>query len=147
MARDGFEEIWTEKTYFTTEEPFPTVLRRSEILTMEVVEISPLENALNEVEEKTKELASLKAKYDALARTSQPVSTNALAMSLNGVVDAPLNAGIASYRHIFFDQSYVIRFPERADIVEKLRIAIDNQVRVSVFFRLLIITSLQGPCH
>jgi len=50
----GSEEIWTEKSFFTTEEPFPTVLRRSEILTTDVVEISPLENALTEVEEKNK---------------------------------------------------------------------------------------------
>lgn len=133
VARDGFEEIWTEKSFFTTEEPFPTVLRRSEILTTDVVEISPLENALTEVEEKTKELASLKAKYDALAKTSQPVSTNALAMALNSVVDAPLNAGIASYRNVFFDPSYITRYPERADMVEKLRMAIDNQVRVPAF--------------
>ncbi|KAK2467786.1 hypothetical protein APHAL10511_000081 [Amanita phalloides] len=128
-SRDGFEEVWTEKTYFTTEEPFPTVLRRSEILSMDVVEISPLEMALNEVEDKTKELASLRVKYEGLAKTAHPVSTNALAMSLNSVVDAPLNAGIASYRHIFFDPSYISRYPERAEMVEKLRVAIDNQVR------------------
>lgn len=128
-ARAGPEEIWTEKTYFTTEEQFPTVLRRSEILSTEVVEISPLEGALSEVEDKTKELANLKIKYEALAKTSHPVSTNALAMSLNGVVDAPLNTGIASYRQIFFDPSYVGRYPDRADLVERLRIAIDNQVR------------------
>ena len=131
-ARDGSEEIWTEKTYFTTEEPFPTVLRRSEILSTEVVEISPLESALNEVEEKTKELGSLKIKYEALAKTSHPVSTNALAMSLNTVVDAPLNTGIASYRQVFFDPTYTIRYPERADLVEKLRIAVDNQVRARI---------------
>jgi len=50
-------------------------------------------------------------------------------MALNSVVDAPVNAGIASYRHIFFDPSYITRYPERADMVEKLRMAIDNQVR------------------
>ncbi|PFH51985.1 hypothetical protein AMATHDRAFT_74495 [Amanita thiersii Skay4041] len=130
IARDGSEEIWVEKTYLTTEEPFPTVLRRSEVLSVEVVEISPLENALNEVEEKTKELANLKTKYEALAKTSQPVSTNALAMSLNGAVDAPLHTGIASYRQLFFDSCYATRYPERVEVVEKLRVAIDNQVRV-----------------
>ncbi|KAF8629938.1 hypothetical protein AX15_003177 [Amanita polypyramis BW_CC] len=128
-TRDGSEETWTEKTYFTTEEPFPTVLRRSEILSTDVVEISPLESALNEVEEKTKELVSLKVKYEALAKTSQPVSTNALAMSLNSVVDAPLNTGIASYRHLFFDPSYLTQHPGRAELVEKLGLAIENQVR------------------
>ncbi|KAF9456631.1 cytoplasmic protein [Collybia nuda] len=129
-TRDGTEEIWLEKTYFTTEEAFPTVLRRSEVIDLEVVEMSPLEAALSEVEQKTKELAALNMKYQALAKTSQLVSTNALAMSLNGAVDAPINTGIASYRQTFFSPDYVARNPERAELVDKLRSAIDDQVRV-----------------
>lgn len=132
--RDGAEEIWLEKTYFTTEEAFPTVLRRSEVVAVEIVEISPLENALNEVEEKTKELAALNMKYQALAKTSQLVSTNALAMSLNSAVDAPLNSGIASYRQMFFGPDYIARNPERGELIDKLRVAIDDQVGDFYFF-------------
>ncbi|KAF7376035.1 hypothetical protein MSAN_00018300 [Mycena sanguinolenta] len=130
ITRSGVEEIWLEKTYFTTEEPFPTVLRRSEVVAAEIVEISPVENALSEVELKTKELAALNLKYQALAKTSQPVSTNALAMCLNSAVDAPANTGVAAYRQSFFDPEYIIRNPERAEVVEKLRVAIDEQVVV-----------------
>jgi len=50
-------------------------------------------------------------------------------MSLNSAVDAPLNTGIASYRQIFFSPDYIARNPERAEMVEKLRSAIDDQVR------------------
>ena len=58
--------------------------------------------------EKTKELAGLHQKYQALARTA--LSTNALAMCLNSAVDAPLNTGIASYyRQIFFSPDYIAR--------------------------------------
>ena len=127
-TRDGVEELWLEKTYLTTEEAFPTVLRRSEVVGLEVVEISPLENALNDVEQKTKELIALHLKYQTLAKTSQSVSTNALAMSLNSAVDAPVNTGIASYRQMFFNSDYVERNPEREEMVEKLRGAIDEQV-------------------
>ncbi|KAJ7262301.1 C2 domain in Dock180 and Zizimin proteins-domain-containing protein [Mycena haematopus] len=130
ITRSGTEEIWLEKTYFTTEEPFPTVLRRSEVVAAEIVEISPVENALNEVELKTKELAALHLKYQALAKTAQPVSTNALAMCLNSAVDAPMNTGVAAYRQSFFDPEYIARNPERAEVVEKLRAAIDEQVVV-----------------
>ncbi|KAF9007971.1 cytoplasmic protein [Cyathus striatus] len=129
-TRDGLEEIWVEKTYFTTEEAFPTVLRRSEVVAVEVVEISPLENALNEVEEKMKELTALNLRYQALAKTAQVVSTNALAMALNSAVDAPADTGIASYRQVFFSPDYIARHPERAELVDKLRGAIDDQVRV-----------------
>jgi hypothetical protein len=101
---------------------------------MEVVEISPLEGAVHEVEEKTKELALLHLKYQALAKTTQDVSTNALAMCLNTAVDAPQNSGISSYRQIFFKPDYVVQFPERVELVEKLRIAIDEQVlKISTF--------------
>ncbi|KAF8891672.1 C2 domain in Dock180 and Zizimin proteins-domain-containing protein [Infundibulicybe gibba] len=129
-TRDGTEEIWLEKTYLTTEEAFPTVLRRSEVVGLEIVEISPLENALQEVEKKTKELAALHLKYQSLAKTAQLVSTNALAMSLNSAVDAPLNTSIASYRQMFFDPAYITLHPERTELVEKLRAAIDDQVRI-----------------
>ena len=144
------EETWLEKTFYTTEEAFPTVLRRSEVVTLEVAEISPLENALQEVEEKTAELAGLHQKYQALAKTAQDVSTNALAMSLNSAVDAPLNTGIASYRQIFFSPDYIARNPERAEMVEKLRSAIDDQVRLFSFVQIIIIIiiiliGLTGP--
>ncbi|KAH8828153.1 hypothetical protein DL96DRAFT_1602008 [Flagelloscypha sp. PMI_526] len=127
---DGTEEVWTEKTYFTTEEKFPTVLRRSEVVHTEVIEISPIENALTDVEGKTKELAALNTKYSALAQTSQAVSTNALAMSLNSAVDTPLNTGVASYRLSFFGEDYVTRYPERSELVEQLKKAVDEQVRI-----------------
>ncbi|KAF9562776.1 cytoplasmic protein [Agrocybe pediades] len=129
-TRDGTEEVWVEKTYYTTEQAFPTVLRRSEVINVELVEISPLENALQEVEDKTKELGGLHLKYQALAKTTHNVGTNALAMALNGAVDAPLNTGIAAYRQIFFSPDYIARNPERAELVEKLRTAIDEQVRI-----------------
>jgi len=129
-TRDGSEDVWLEKTYFTTEETFPTVLRRSEVIAMEVLEISPVENALNAVEQKTKELAQLNIKYSALAKTSQDVSTNALAMSLNTIVDAPTNTGIASYRNTFFTADYLNKHPERAEVIEKLKTAIDEHVRL-----------------
>jgi dedicator of cytokinesis protein 3 len=137
------EETWLEKTFYTTEETFPTVLRRSEVVNMDVAEISPLENALQEVEEKTKELAGLHQKFQALAKTTQDVSTNALAMCLNSAVDAPLNTGIASYRQIFFSPDYIARNPERAEMVEKLRSAIDEQVD-SFFLRILYLFFLIG---
>jgi dedicator of cytokinesis protein 3 len=89
------------------------------------------------VEQKTKELSSLYQKYQALAKTTQPVPTNALAMSLNSAVDAPMNTGIASYREKFFNPEYIARNPERAELVERLRVAIDEQVWRTLHYKLL----------
>jgi len=99
---------------------------------MEIVELSPLENALNEVQLKTKELTSLYQKYQALAKTAQHVPTHALAMSLNSAVDAPLNTGISSYRQTFFNPDYLARNPERAELVGKLRLNIDEQANIHI---------------
>jgi Dock homology region 2 len=118
-----------EKTYFTTEEAFPTVLRRSEVVAIEIQEISPIENALAEVEQKTKELSALHVKYAGLSKTTQVVSTNALAMTLNAAVDTPTDTGISSYRQEFFNPDYLVQNPDRAEAVEKLRKAIEEQVR------------------
>ena len=128
IASDGTEEVWTEKTYLTTEEMFPTVLRRSEIVAVQVIEISPVQSALHEVETSTRELAGLNLRFSALAKTQQSVPTNALAMSLNSVVDVPVTGGINAYRQAYLTGDYIARFPERAEEVQKLRDAIDEQV-------------------
>jgi dedicator of cytokinesis protein 3 len=130
VDRDGNEETWIEKTYFTTEESFPAVLRRSEVVAVEVIELSPVESALLEVGLKNKELNALHMKYSMLAKTAQVVSTNPLSMALNGVVDTPAGGGIANYRASFLVHDYATRYPERKELVDKLRAAVDEQVGV-----------------
>ncbi|PCH43835.1 cytoplasmic protein [Wolfiporia cocos MD-104 SS10] len=130
VGPDGTEETWIEKTYLTTEEAFPTVLRRSEVVAEEIIEISPVQSALQDVEERTRELAALNLRYSALSKTSQAVPTNALAMSLNAAVDAPVTSGIGAYRQAYFNEDYLLRYPDRAEDIEKLRNAIDEQVRI-----------------
>ncbi|KAF8840035.1 hypothetical protein BDN67DRAFT_969174 [Paxillus ammoniavirescens] len=127
--RDGNEEVWLEKTCFTTEQAFPTVLRRSDITEWEVVEISPVDHAYTEVEQKTRELDALHLRYSVLAKTTQNLSTTALSMSLNVAVD-PAADGIPAYRDVFFHPSYISRHPDRVEQVDRLRTAIDDQVRV-----------------
>lgn len=124
-----FRDVWTEKTYLTTEETFPTVLRRSEVIELQVVEISALESALLDVETRNKELAALETKYSALAKTQANVSATALAMALNAAVDTPPDAGIPVYRDAFFRAEYLARYPEVESQLQKLKAAIDEQVR------------------
>lgn len=144
IGPDGTEEIWTEKTYLSTEEAFPTVLRRSDIVEVQIVDISPVQTALQEVQQRTRQLAGLSLRYSALAKTAQSVSTNPLAMSLNDAVDTP---SIGVYRQAFLSGEYVSRYPERAEQVEKLRDAIDDQVSnmYSLFCR--ITNRLVGSCY
>ena len=126
---NGEEETWIIKTYLTTEETFPTVLRRSEVIDAHPLEISPLESALIDVEQRTRELNTLRVKYSNLAKSGQPVQTNALYMTLNSIVDSPYNGGgVTLYREAFLSQEYLSQNPERGDLVQRLREAIDDQV-------------------
>lgn len=93
------------------------------------MEVSPLETALQEVQQRTRELEGLNIRYAALAKTKQTVQTNPLAMTLNAAVDAPLTGGVAAFRQSFLADGYLSRYPDRAEGVEKLRMAIDDQVR------------------
>ena len=54
-------------------------------------------------------------------------------MSLNAAVDAPLNSGVGAFRQVFLSEDYLERFPERAEQVQKLREAIDEQVSGGTF--------------
>lgn len=128
-VRNGEQETWTLKTYFTTEETFPTVLRRSEVIEVRPEEISPIENAIDDVELKTKELNALNARYATLAKSGQQISTNALVMALNGVIDTPSNSGVSAYRQMFLTSEFVSQNPQQVELVQRLRDAIHDQVR------------------
>jgi dedicator of cytokinesis protein 3 len=116
-----------EKTFYTTDAIFPTVLRRSEVVDVQVVSISPLDNALVNVENKTRDLAALYVKYSALSKTTQVISTNTLSMALNSAVDTP-HGGVPSYRQMFLSSEYIDRNPDRAAQIDKLGKAIDEHV-------------------
>ena len=116
---DGEEETWIVKTYFTTEETFPTVLRRSEIVLIETTEISPVESALREVEAKTKELALMHVKYSTMAKTNQPVSLNAMSTALHLAVEPPPN-GVTHFKRMFLSGEYEKQNPERQEYIQRL---------------------------
>jgi hypothetical protein len=140
-----YRDVWTEKTYFTTEESFPTVLRRSEIIEIQVVEISPLDNALLDVEQKTKELHALEAKFSALTKTSAVINATALSMALNAVVDTPPDSGVPIYREAFLRTEYLARNPSQEPLLQKLRAAIDEQVCPRHSLLIQVLTTCSRP--
>ncbi len=128
-VRNREQETWTLKTFFTTEETFPTVLRRSEVIEVHLEEISPIENAINDVEQKTKELNALNVRYTTLAKSAQQINTNALVMALNGVIDTPSSSGVSAYRQTFLTSDFVLQNPHQVELVQRLRDAVHDQVR------------------
>ncbi|CBQ70585.1 related to dedicator of cytokinesis protein 3 [Sporisorium reilianum SRZ2] len=127
-------EQWVEKTYLRCEDAFPTVLRRSEVAEVFVVEISPLEKALEDVRSKTAELETLEKKYSSIRKVSTgKINTNRLSMALNSAVDAPADDGVPMYKRTFFAPEYLATHEDQQQVVDELRQAID--VQATVLFR------------
>ncbi|GAA5859498.1 hypothetical protein JCM1840_004642 [Sporobolomyces johnsonii] len=131
-STNDFTSLWTEKTVLICEESFPTVLRRSEIIEIRLIEISPVENALHDVDRKRAELSNLERRYRALSLTepdARKINSNPLSMTLNGAVDAPLNQGIPHYRRAFLAPEFIATLPHsQLPIIRQLEQSIDELV-------------------
>ncbi|BGP50279.1 Deoxycytidine kinase 1 [Rhodotorula kratochvilovae] len=131
-STNDFTSLWTEKTVLICEDSFPTVLRRSEIIEIRLIEISPVENAVHDVQSKQKELATLERRYKALVQSDEEgrkINSNPLSMALNGACDAPVNQGIPMYRRVFLQPEFIATLPpSQVAIVRQLETAIDELV-------------------
>ncbi|ORZ19610.1 hypothetical protein BCR42DRAFT_348262 [Absidia repens] len=126
-----FLNLWTEKTIFTSEDTFPTITLRSKIVSMEVKEISPIENAVEAMNNKTHELITLEKNYSAyLTNPRIPYNLNPFSMALNGAVDAPVNGGVPLYKKTFLSPYFSKKNPDMLQWVDQLKAAIDEQVVV-----------------
>ncbi|RAH73398.1 guanine nucleotide exchange factor DCK1 [Aspergillus aculeatinus CBS 121060] len=92
---------WVEKIIYTTAEPFPNILRRSEVVEVKEVSLSPLQSALERTWRKTQELTLLQRR----AASGEDTSLNNLTEAVQQLLD--LNAStpncVASYRQFLSD--------------------------------------------
>ncbi|XP_051933125.1 dedicator of cytokinesis protein 3-like isoform X3 [Hippocampus zosterae] len=123
-----FKSLWIERTTLILAHPLPGISRWFEVEKRELVEVSPLENAVSVVENKNQELRTLISRY----QLKQPHSNNVnlLSMTLNGVVDAAVNGGIARYQEAFFDKDYISGHPQDGDKITQLKHLMQEQVHV-----------------
>ncbi|KAJ8345593.1 hypothetical protein SKAU_G00297860 [Synaphobranchus kaupii] len=122
-----FKSLWIERTTLILSHPLPGISRWFEVERRELVEVSPLQNAVSVVEKKNQELRSLISQYDNRQLHS---NINLLSMCLNGVIDAAVNGGVARYQEAFFDKQYISSHPEDAEKITQLRQLMQEQVHV-----------------
>ncbi|KAL8212319.1 UNVERIFIED_CONTAM: Dedicator of cytokinesis protein 3 [Gekko kuhli] len=91
------------------------------------VEVSPLENAIQVVENKNQELRTLISQYQ---HKQMHGNINLLSMCLNGVIDAAVNGGIARYQEAFFDRDYITTHPGDAEKIAQLKELMHEQVHI-----------------
>ncbi len=94
-----------------------------------MTQIPPVEHACEMMEAKNREIAQMLA--DPL---EQPIQK--LSLSLQGVIDAAVNGGIAKYQEAFFSPEFVRENPERVDNVARLQRLMLEQVVILIAFRL-----------
>uniref|UniRef100_A0A8C4M4M5 Dedicator of cytokinesis 3 n=1 Tax=Equus asinus asinus TaxID=83772 RepID=A0A8C4M4M5_EQUAS len=122
-----FKSLWIERTTLTLTHSLPGISRWFEVERRELVEVSPLENAIQVVENKNQELRALISQYQHKQVHS---NINLLSMCLNGVIDAAVNGGIARYQEAFFDKDYITKHPGDAEKITQLKELMQEQVHI-----------------
>ncbi|KAK2756222.1 hypothetical protein FQN54_005630 [Arachnomyces sp. PD_36] len=104
---NNVKEQWVAKTVFTTSEPFPNILRRSEIVSTEEVSLTPLQTAIERTWRKTQELQILEKRGAA----GDDVNLNSLTEVLGKLLDLHASSPtcVASYREFFTQQEEDVR--------------------------------------
>ncbi|KAF2749235.1 hypothetical protein M011DRAFT_466356 [Sporormia fimetaria CBS 119925] len=101
-------ETTVEKTVYTTAEPFPTILRRSEIVTVGTVTLTPLQTAIDRTTRKTAELASLEKRI----QKGDESAMATLASDLTLAVDTEQELCVAHYHNLL---PLLLRDPDAMD--------------------------------
>uniref|UniRef100_A0A672S509 Dedicator of cytokinesis 4 n=1 Tax=Sinocyclocheilus grahami TaxID=75366 RepID=A0A672S509_SINGR len=92
-----FKSLWVERTTLALAQSLPGISSWFEVEKRELVEMSPLENASEVIENKTLQLRTLIAQ----CQMRQMLNINPLTMCLNGVIDAAVNGGLARYQEVW----------------------------------------------
>ncbi|KAF1852032.1 uncharacterized protein K460DRAFT_299706 [Cucurbitaria berberidis CBS 394.84] len=90
------KEATVEKTVYTTAETFPTILRRSEIVAVGTIALSPLQNALERTSRKTVELLALEKRIT----DGDDTTFNTLTQELMYAVDTNSENCVANYHDL-----------------------------------------------
>lgn len=92
----GVKDQWIEKTVFSTADSFPNILRRSGIVGVDVLRLSPLQTAVERTSRKTSEIALL----DKRIRDGDDTGFAALTEAIKNSVDPSSVSSVAQYRQI-----------------------------------------------
>ncbi|NWV76757.1 DOCK1 protein, partial [Dasyornis broadbenti] len=119
-----FANMWIERTIYVTAYKLPGILRWFEVKSVFMVEISPLENAIETMQLTNDRINNMVQQH--LSDPNLPI--NPLSMLLNGIVDPAVMGGFANYEKAFFTEKYMHEHPEDQDKIEKLKDLIAWQI-------------------
>ena len=109
--KHNVKDQWIEKTVYTTMDTFPTILRQSEIVSVDVVPLSPLQTAVERTTRKTSELTVLEKRILEGDDSSFFNLTEAIKSSVN----SGSTTSVAQYRELLPQPS----MPDQDDTTEE----------------------------
>uniref|UniRef100_A0A8C3SFB9 Dedicator of cytokinesis 1 n=1 Tax=Chelydra serpentina TaxID=8475 RepID=A0A8C3SFB9_CHESE len=119
-----FANMWIERTIYLTAYKLPGILRWFEVKSVFMVEISPLENAIETMQLTNDKINNMVQQH--LNDADLPI--NPLSMLLNGIVDPAVMGGFTNYEKAFFTEKYMHEHPEDHEKIEKLKDLIAWQI-------------------
>ncbi|XP_066457243.1 dedicator of cytokinesis protein 1 isoform X2 [Eleutherodactylus coqui] len=119
-----FANMWIERTTFSIAYKLPGILRWFEVKSVNTVEISPLENAIETMQLTNEKINNMVQQH--MNDPNMPI--NPLSLLLNGIVDPAVMGGFANYEKAFFTEKYMQEHPEDLEKIEKLKDLIAWQV-------------------
>ncbi|KAF2762200.1 hypothetical protein EJ05DRAFT_522474 [Pseudovirgaria hyperparasitica] len=136
LGGESVREQIAEKTVYTTAETFPTILRRSEIVTTDIITLPPFETALERTTRKTSELYALEKRVT----NGEDAAFTLLAESITSSIDTSTDASVALYRELL-PQSHELVNDEGE---ERAFGVLENALRVALIDHALVIKRCLG---
>ncbi|XP_055683113.1 dedicator of cytokinesis protein 9 isoform X1 [Lutzomyia longipalpis] len=118
-ARGNVEDQWKRRTVLTTQYSFPYVLTRIPVKSRQVTELTPIEVAVDEMQNRVAELEEV---------VLPPIDLKKLQLRLQGSVAVTVNAGPLAYASAFLDPKTNEKYPYER--VEDLREVYRDFMRV-----------------
>ncbi|KAL0477542.1 dedicator of cytokinesis protein 1 [Acrasis kona] len=126
VGNQHLENVKNQDDDFLAGNSFPTIVRRKKILKSLEITLSPIQNAVKNIEDKNTELMELVISHNVDAKKD----TNKLSMQLNGTIDAAVMGGVGKYLNAFFTDQYVTTNPGDLPELQRLQRALAQQLVV-----------------
>merc|ERR1719318_2480966 len=123
-SENEFASLWIERTILRTSSQLPGILRWFPVVQSQVMELSPLENAIETMQNTYRELKTLVQEH----LSNSPTALKPLSMKLNGIIDAAVMGGTAMYEKAFFSDDFRQAHPEEREKLVMLENLLAEQI-------------------
>ncbi|XP_071494855.1 dedicator of cytokinesis protein 1-like [Diadema antillarum] len=119
-----FKTMWIERTHFSTEYKLPGILRWFEVTDTFTEELSPIQNAIENMEDVNRKLRALIIQHE----EDPNLPINPLSLQLNGVIDSAVMGGPVMYERAFCVEEYITKHPEDVIHITRLKELFAEQI-------------------